>query len=34
MACLMYLKSKNGTTYVYENISFWDKKTKKGKVKT
>ncbi len=28
MASLVYLKSKNGTMYVYENISFWDKKTK------
>lgn len=33
VASLVYLKSKNGTTYVYENISFWDKKTKKPKSK-
>ena len=33
MASLVYLKHKNGTTYVYENVSFWDKKTKKPKSK-
>ncbi len=29
MASLVYLKHKNGTTYVYENVSYWDKKSKK-----
>lgn len=24
MASLVYLKHKNGTTYVYENVSYWD----------
>lgn len=33
MASLVYLKHKNGTTYVYENVSFWDKKSKKPKSK-
>lgn len=33
MASLVYLKHKNGTTYVYENVSFWDKKEKKPKSK-
>lgn len=28
MASLVYLKHKNGTTYVYENVSYWDKKSK------
>lgn len=33
MASLVYLKHKNGTTYVYENVSYWDKKSKKPKSK-
>ena len=33
MASLVYLKHKNGTTYVYENVSYWDKKSK-TKIKT
>lgn len=33
MASLVYLQHKNGKIYVYENISFWDKKTHKAKSK-
>lgn len=33
MASLVYLKHKNGITYVYENVSFWDRKSKKPKSK-
>lgn len=33
MSSLVYLKNKNGTTYVYENVSYWDKTTKKPKSK-
>lgn len=33
MASLVYLKHKNGTIYVYENVSFWDKESKKPKSK-
>ena len=33
MASLVYLKHKNGTTYVYENVSYWEKKSKKPKSK-
>ena len=33
MSSLVYLKNPNGTTYVYENISYWDKKTKTSKQK-
>lgn len=33
MASPVYLKNKNGTTYIYENVSYWDKKTKKPKSK-
>ena len=31
MSSLVYLKSKNGTVYVYENYSYWDKNEKKPK---
>ena len=33
MSSLVYLKNPNGTTYVYENISYWDKETKTSKQK-
>ena len=33
MSSLVYLKNKNGTTYVYENVSYWDKTTKTPKSK-
>ena len=33
MASLVYLRHKNGTTYVYENVSYWDKVEKKSKSK-
>lgn len=34
MASLVYLKNKkSGITYVYENVSYWDKKEKKSKSK-
>ena len=33
MSSLVYLKNKNGTTYVYKNTSYWDKETKKPKSK-
>ena len=29
MASLVYLKNKNGTTYVYENVSTWNKEKKR-----
>jgi len=31
MASYVYVKNPNGTTYVYENISYWDKTAKKTK---
>lgn len=31
MASHVYVKNPNGTTYVYENISYWDKKEKRTK---
>lgn len=31
MASYVYVKNPNGTTYVYENISYWDKKEKSTK---
>ena len=31
MSSLVYLKNPNGTTYVYENISYWDKTSKTSK---
>jgi len=31
MASYVYLKNPNGTTYVYENISYWDKTEQKTK---
>lgn len=33
MSSLVYLHNKNGRTYVYENISYWDKSEKKPKSK-
>ncbi len=33
MASKVYVKNPNGTTYVYENISYWDKATKTSKQK-
>ncbi len=33
MSSLIYLKNSNGTTYVYENISYRDKETKTSKQK-
>lgn len=29
MASYIYVKNPNGTTYVYENISYWNKATKR-----
>ena len=29
MASYVYVKNPNGTTYVYENESYWDKRSKK-----
>lgn len=31
MASHVYVKNPNGTTYVYENVSYWDKEDKKTK---
>lgn len=31
MASYVYVKNPNGTTYVYENVSYWDKEDKKTK---
>lgn len=31
MASYVYVKNPNGTTYVYENVSYWDKEHKKTK---
>ena len=31
MASHVYVKNPNGTTYVYENISYWDKNEKRTK---
>ena len=31
MASYVYVKNPNGTTYVYENVSYWDKTCKKTK---
>ena len=33
MSSLVYVHNPNGTTYVYENISYWDKEAKKSKQK-
>ena len=33
MSSLVYLKNPNGTIYVYENVSYWDKETKTSKQK-
>lgn len=33
MASYVYVKNPNGTTYVYENVSYWDKATKSTKHK-
>lgn len=33
MSSLVYLHNKNGKTYVYENISYWDKAAKKPRSK-
>lgn len=33
MASKVYVKNPNGTTYVYENITYWDKETKTSKHK-
>lgn len=33
MSSKVYVKGKNGKTYVYENESYWDKETKKVKHK-
>ena len=29
MASIIHIKNPNGTTYVYENISYWNKENKK-----
>lgn len=31
MSSLVYVNNPNGTTYVYENVSYWDKETKSSK---
>ena len=33
MSSYVYVENPNGTTYVYENVSYWDKETKKTKHK-